>query len=137
VYAWAKAATKPSYAYSEISSTPTNLSSFSNDSAFLTAASFLKSSAGNGYIKLPSNIMIAWGSASGSTGLGQAITPSFAAAFVGVPHVVVYTLSAPSSGTAYYTDRMSAKTASSFSVTVQSNAGTNTFTINYIAIGAY
>ena len=31
IYAWAKASTKPSYAYSEITSKPTNLSQFTND----------------------------------------------------------------------------------------------------------
>lgn len=44
VYAWAKSATKPSYAYSEISDTPTiptvptNVSAFTNDSGYITSA---------------------------------------------------------------------------------------------------
>ena len=36
VYSWAKASTKPSYSWSEISSRPTNVSSFTNDSGYIT-----------------------------------------------------------------------------------------------------
>ena len=36
VYAWAKASTKPSYSWSEISGRPTALSSFTNDSGYIT-----------------------------------------------------------------------------------------------------
>jgi hypothetical protein len=36
VHDWAKAATKPSYSYSEITGTPTNVSEFANDAAYIT-----------------------------------------------------------------------------------------------------
>lgn len=39
VYAWAKASSKPSYSWGEISGRPTALSSFTNDSGFITGIS--------------------------------------------------------------------------------------------------
>ena len=39
VYAWAKASSKPSYSWGEISGRPTSLSSFTNDSGFITGIS--------------------------------------------------------------------------------------------------
>ena len=38
VYAWAKASSKPSYSWSEIGGRPTTLSSFTNDSGFITGS---------------------------------------------------------------------------------------------------
>lgn len=38
VYSWAKASSKPSYSWSEISSRPTALSSFTNDSGYITSS---------------------------------------------------------------------------------------------------
>ena len=38
VYAWAKASSKPSYSWGEISGRPTALSSFTNDSGFITGS---------------------------------------------------------------------------------------------------
>ena len=142
VYAWAKTATKPSYAYSEISSTPTNLSSFSNDSAFLTAASFLKSSAANGYIKLPGNIVIVWGSTTASIGgsTGGTVTASYATGNgMSTLYQVLYNIyPSTTDGGAYFVERLTAKSAGSLSVLIRSSNGTTfTYVLNYIAIGAY
>ena len=38
VYAWAKASTKPSYSWSEISSRPTKVSQFTNDNGYITSS---------------------------------------------------------------------------------------------------
>jgi hypothetical protein len=142
VYAWAKAATKPSYAYSEISSTPTNVSSFSNDSGFLTASSFLKSLNANGYIKLPGNIVIVWGSTTASIGgsTGGTVTASYAAGNgMSTLYQVLYNIyPSTADGGAYFVERLTAKSASSLSVLIRSsNGSTFTYVLNYIAIGTY
>jgi hypothetical protein len=142
VYAWAKAATKPSYAYSEISSTPTNVSSFSNDSGFLTASSFLKSLNANGYIKLPGNIVIVWGSTTASIGgsTGGTVTASYAAGNgMSTLYQVLYNIyPSTADGGAYFVERLTAKSASSLSVLIRSSNGTTfTYVLNYIAIGTY
>jgi hypothetical protein len=142
VYAWAKAATKPSYAYSEISSTPTNVSSFSNDSGFLTASSFLKSLNANGYIKLPGNIVIVWGSTTASIGgsTGGTVTASYASGNgMSTLYQVLYNIyPSTADGGAYFVERLTAKSASSLSVLIRSsNGSTFTYVLNYIAIGTY
>jgi hypothetical protein len=142
VYAWAKAATKPSYAYSEISSPPTNVSSFSNDSGFLTASSFLKSLNANGYIKLPGNIVIVWGSTTASIGgsTGGTVTASYAAGNgMSTLYQVLYNIyPSTTDGGAYFVERLTAKSASSLSVLIRSSNGlTFTYVLNYIAIGTY
>ena len=50
VYAWAKASSKPSYSWSEIGGRPTTLSSFTNDSGFITGISKSSVTDALGYI---------------------------------------------------------------------------------------
>lgn len=50
VYAWAKASSKPSYSWSEIGGRPTALSSFTNDSGFITGISKSSVTDALGYI---------------------------------------------------------------------------------------
>ena len=50
VYAWAKASSKPSYSWSEIGGRPTTLSSFTNDSGFITKISKSSVTDALGYI---------------------------------------------------------------------------------------
>jgi hypothetical protein len=45
VYAWAKAATKPSYTWTEIGARPTALSAFTNDSGFITSSANISGNA--------------------------------------------------------------------------------------------
>ena len=45
VYAWAKAATKPSYSWNEINSRPTKVSQFTNDSGYITSSASISGNA--------------------------------------------------------------------------------------------
>lgn len=109
VYAWAKASSKPSYSWSEISSRPTALSSFTNDSGYITSSGSCSYATSAG--SAPASDVYSWAKASSK--------PSYTLDEVGA------SMSATT---------ISANTSSSCSITGSGNAGKSQ-TIVYVNSG--
>ena len=75
VYSWAKASTKPSYSWSEISSRPTKVSQFTNDSGYITSSGSISGNAATA-TKLQTARKL-WGNLfDGTNSIGGTILPS-------------------------------------------------------------